>query len=509
MSKNNKKKKNVKKTRNTFIILAVCPIMVLILMVTLFAYGEMKSIRSTYQISAEDMPSPYSLFDRVLLLNSYTKYDYMDLQDRAMRDPKVFLDNEYLNKENNYLKEKYSFLAVIVDGGFTFFGDFDQYDYVYRDLLVANNNYSEESGQYCGKEDKKFLFKKLGVIMPDGRTGSVCIVTDLNVNLPHITVFYVGLLGMIIIVCVLIVVGIIGHTYYNVLVPIRQLQVAAIHISEGDFEYELPSIEGSEFDGLYKDFDTMQTKLRETTEERNRADALTKEVIGNISHDLKTPLTAIKGYAEGIMDGVAATPERMERYVKTIHSKAVDMAGLVDELSYFTKIYQKVEDFRFAPVKASYFFAECISGMSLDLETRNIQLLYQCDVGEDVEIVIDEEKIKRVVANIVGNAVKYIQREQGMILVNVEDQGPFIQVMIRDNGKGIGKEELPFIFERFYRTDSSRNSRTGGSGLGLAIAKKIMDEHGGRIWAESELGKGTEVYFTLKKETEQKEEHDE
>lgn len=137
--------------------------------------------------------------------------------------------------------------------------------------------------------------------------------------------------------------------------------------------------------------------------------------------------------------------------------------------------------------------------MSLDLETRNIQLLYQCDVGEDVEIVIDEEKIKRVVANIVGNAVKYIQREQGMILVNVEDQGPFIQVMIRDNGKGIGKEELPFIFERFYRTDSSRNSRTGGSGLGLAIAKKIMDEHGGRIWAEMRAWKRDRGILYIKK----------
>ena len=85
----------------------------------------------------------------------------------------------------------------------------------------------------------------------------------------------------------------------------------------------------------------------------------------------------------------------------------------------------------------------------------------------------------------------------------------FFYVKIMDSGQGIPEESLDYIFERFYRTDSSRNSRTGGSGLGLAIAKKIMDEHGGRIWAESELGKGTEVYFTLKKETEQKEEHDE
>ncbi len=131
--------------------------------------------------------------------------------------------------------------------------------------------------------------------------------------------------------------------------------MAAIHISEGTPD-ELPSIEGSEFDGLYKDFDTMQTKLRETTEERNRADALTKEVIGNISHDLKTPLTAIKGYAEGIMDGVAATPERMERYVKTIHSKAVDMAGLVDELSVFHKNLSKSGRFPLRSGKSKLFF---------------------------------------------------------------------------------------------------------------------------------------------------------
>ncbi len=283
----------------------------------------------------------------------------------------------------------------------------------------------------------------------------------------------------------------------NIVVPIRKLQAAVIRIANGEMDYKIQTTETNEFTELFKDFDGMRLVLKESIEERNKADALTKEVIGNISHDLKTPLTAIKGYAEGILDGVASTPDRVERYVRTIHSKASDMAGMVDELSYFTKIYQKKETFRFSEVKVNRYFGECISDMVLDLETREIQLLYQCYVDEDTRIVLDTDKIKRVIANIVGNAVKYINRTQGIILIRITDEGGWINVMIRDNGKGIAKEELPYIFDRFYRTDSSRNSRTGGSGLGLAIAKKIVDEHGGEIWAESELDQGTAIYFTI------------
>lgn len=126
--------------------------------------------------------------------------------------------------------------------------------------------------------------------------------------------------------------------------------------------------------------------------------------------------------------------------------------------------------------------------------------MYQCYVREDTRVELDTEKIKRVIANIIGNAVKYINHNHGIILINISESSEEILIMIRDNGKGIGSDELPFIFDRFYRTDSSRNSRTGGSGLGLAIVKKIVDEHNGRVWADSEIDKGTAIYFTIPKE---------
>lgn len=489
-----------RKSRNTFIAIAIFPIITLILMVVLFVYGELQGIKSTYHIKSEDIDSPYSIFDKVLLLNSYTSYDYLDLQDKAMRNADIFLDKDFLEKENAYLQDKYSFLAVIIDGKYTFFGNEQCYDDISMSLLQVNNNISGENSQYYGMGANRYLFKKLGINLSDGQSGSVCIVTDLNVNLPHITIFTMGLIIMVVVISVLVIIAIIGYAYYNIIVPIRNLQEAVIRISKGEMDYEIRTNDENEFTELYQELDNMRLTLLESIEERNKSDSFTKEVIGNISHDLKTPLTAIKGYAEGILDGVAATPDRIGKYVRTIHSKAVDMAGLVDELSYFTKIYQKEEKFTFSEVEVNRYFGECVSDMALDLETRDIQLLYQCYVREDTRVILDAEKIKRVIANIIGNAVKYIYHSHGVILVNISESSEEILIMIRDNGKGIGRDELPFIFDRFYRTDSSRNSRTGGSGLGLAIVKKIVDEHNGKLWADSEIDKGTAIYFTIPKE---------
>lgn len=489
-----------RKSRNTFIVIAIFPIITLILMVILFAYGELQGIKSTYHIKSEEIDSPFSIFDKVLLLNSYTTYDYMDMQDKAMRNPDIFLDTNFLDEENQYLSEKYSFLAVIIDGQYTYFGNEQCYDDISMGLLQENNNISGDNSQYYGMGANRYLFKKLGISFSNGKSGSVCIITDLNVNLPHITIFTMGLIIMVVIISVLVIIAIIGYAYYNIIVPIRNLQQSVIRISKGEMDYEIKTDDENEFTELFQELDNMRLALRESIEERNKSELFTKEVIGNISHDLKTPLTAIKGYAEGILDGVAATPDRIDKYVKTIHSKAVDMAGLVDELSYFTKIYQREEEFKFKEVEVNRYFGECVGDMALDLETREIQLLYQCYVREDTRVVLDAEKIKRVIANIMGNAVKYINHNHGIILVNISESSEEILVMIRDNGKGIGSDELPFIFDRFYRTDSSRNSRTGGSGLGLAIVKKIVDEHNGRVWADSEIDKGTAIYFTIPKE---------
>ena len=135
----------------------------------------------------------------------------------------------------------------------------------------------------------------------------------------------------------------------------------------------------------------------------------------------------------------------------------------------------------------------------MDMEERGIVFGYLNYVGEGVKIIADAEQLKRVINNIISNAVKYMDKSNKQIFLRVKDVGDFVQVEIEDNGKGIGSKELPYIFERFYRTDASRNSATGGSGVGLSIVKKIIEEHGGKIWATSKEGIGTVIYFVIRK----------
>lgn len=237
--------------------------------------------------------------------------------------------------------------------------------------------------------------------------------------------------------------------------------------------------------------------------EQEESGTMLREMLGNITHDLKTPLTAIRGYSQGILDGVAATPERMNKYVTTIRNKADDMTGLVDELSLFAQIYKNDIEYRRSEVEVNDFISRCMGNLALDLETRHIDFLYRNDVEKGTLLYIDEEKVKRVFYNIVGNAYKYIDKDAGMIYIHVEGEEHVIWIHIQDNGTGIEESELPFIFDRFYRTDSSRNSKTGGTGLGLAIAKKVIEDHGGEIYAESEKGKGTKISFSLPKKVDE------
>ena len=287
--------------------------------------------------------------------------------------------------------------------------------------------------------------------------------------------------------------------YRSIAVPLVKLRKATQNIKEGNLDFVL-EVEGKdEFSQLCQDFEEMRKRLKESTEEKILMDKENKELISNISHDLKTPITAVKGYVEGIMDGVADTPEKMNRYVRTIYNKTNEMDHLINELTFYSKIDTNRIPYTFSKLNVEDYFSDCAEELGLEMETRGIELVYANYVEKDVQVIADGEQIRRVIHNIVSNAIKYMEKPKGIIQLRVKDVGDFIQVEIEDNGKGIAAKDLPYIFDRFYRTDVSRNSSKGGSGIGLSIVKKIMEDHGGKVWATSRLGIGTIMYFVLRK----------
>lgn len=303
--------------------------------------------------------------------------------------------------------------------------------------------------------------------------------------------------AFVILISVALVVGL--WVYRSIAVPLVKLKKATQNIKEGNLDFVL-DVEGKdEFSELCQDFEEMRRRLKESTEEKSLMEKENRELISNISHDLKTPITAVKGYVEGIMDGVADTPEKMDRYVRTIYNKTNEMDHLINELTFYSKIDTNRIPYTFSKLNVEDYFEDCSEEVGLELETRGIELVYANYVEKDVMVIADGEQIRRVIHNIISNAIKYMDKPKGIIQIRIKDVGDFIQIEIEDNGKGIGPKDLPYIFDRFYRTDVSRNSSKGGSGIGLSIVKKILEDHGGKVWATSRLGIGTIMYFVLRK----------
>ena len=303
--------------------------------------------------------------------------------------------------------------------------------------------------------------------------------------------------AFVILISVALVVGL--WVYRSIAVPLVKLKKATQNIKEGNLDFVL-DVEGKdEFSELCQDFEELRRRLKESTEEKSLMEKENRELISNISHDLKTPITAVKGYVEGIMDGVADTPEKMDRYVRTIYNKTNEMDHLINELTFYSKIDTNRIPYTFSKLNVEDYFADCSEEVGLELETRGIELVYANYVEKDVMVIADGEQIRRVIHNIISNAIKYMDKPKGIIQIRIKDVGDFIQIEIEDNGKGIGPKDLPYIFDRFYRTDVSRNSSKGGSGIGLSIVKKILEDHGGKVWATSRLGIGTIMYFVLRK----------
>ena len=260
--------------------------------------------------------------------------------------------------------------------------------------------------------------------------------------------------AFVILISVALVVGL--WVYRSIAVPLVKLKKATQNIKEGNLDFVL-DVEGKdEFSELCQDFEEMRRRLKESTEEKSLIEKENRELISNISH-------------------------------------------LINELTFYSKIDTNRIPYTFSKLNVEDYFEDCSEEVGLELETRGIELVYANYVEKDVMVIADGEQIRRVIHNIISNAIKYMDKPKGIIQIRIKDVGDFIQIEIEDNGKGIGPKDLPYIFDRFYRTDVSRNSSKGGSGIGLSIVKKILEDHGGKVWATSRLGIGTIMYFVLRK----------
>lgn len=311
--------------------------------------------------------------------------------------------------------------------------------------------------------------------------------------------FMVDILIAIVVILLISVLVLKQWIHKGIVNPIGELNLAMKKIAEGNLDYRLSNHYAGEIGELFDNYEDMRLRLKESTDEIMENEKKNRELVSNISHDLKTPITAIKGYVEGIMDGVADTPEKMDRYIKTIYNKANDMNRLINELTIYSGIDSNRIPYNFQRINVSEYFNDCVEEVGLDLESRHIELNFYNLVSDDTVIIADPEQLKRVINNIVGNSIKYLDKEKGTIEIRILDEIDSIRIEIEDNGKGIAAKDLSRIFERFYRTDASRNSSKGGSGIGLSIVKKIVEDHGGYIWATSKEGEGTCMHFVIRK----------
>ena len=232
--------------------------------------------------------------------------------------------------------------------------------------------------------------------------------------------------------------------------------------------------------------------------EQEKIDEERREFVANVSHELRTPLTTMRSYLEALADGAMDDKELAPRFLNIAQTETERMIRLVNDLLQLSKLDNTDYKLSTTWVDFGRYFHRIIDRFEMS-KSRNVTFKRLIPT-DPIGVEIDEDKITQVLDNIISNALKY-SPEGGQVTFKLQVIGQFVEISIRDEGMGIPKENVAKIFERFYRVDKARSRKMGGTGLGLAIAKEMIEAHKGHIWASSEEGKGTTIFFTLPYET--------
>lgn len=308
-----------------------------------------------------------------------------------------------------------------------------------------------------------------------------------------------ALFSGLILFAVIIILPLLWILTKDIVIPLKKLDNCAKEIARGNLDVHLQSNSNNEIGSVIRSYEIMRFELKKSITSQLQMEESRKQLLSDITHDLKTPITSIKGYIQGIKDGVANDPEKLSKYLDVIYTKTEDMNAMIDDLFLFSKLDLGKEPFNKDYIDIKDFYNNCIQELQLELEGKGVEMVSECKITPGFKVLMDSQKIKRVILNIISNSMKFMEKDHKLINISFEEHNSNLVVKIKDNGIGIDKNDLEKIFDRFYRTDPSRNRNTGGSGLGLAITRQVIEQHNGKIQADSIKGEWTEISFRIPK----------
>jgi signal transduction histidine kinase len=374
-------------------------------------------------------------------------------------------------------------------------------DLVVKSLIVHAPEFDTENIYTQGTIDNKgslYRYLKFDFHFSDNDKGSVMILKQENSFAEFLQRWGFIIIALILAIAIFLVILFNRSLNKAIIVPLRELSIKVQQLKEGKLEGKIEiSTSKGEVNELAQEFEKLREALNRVSKENRKYEENRKELLSNISHDLKTPITSIIGYVEGLKDGVADTKARQDKYLNIVYNKAKSMNFLIDDLFVFSKLDLQKLPFHFEHIDLKKFLVHFVEEYQLDLEQKNIQLTLQAVHLNEAIVQIDVQQIRRVLDNMIQNSVKHMNKEEKRITIVAKQEADDANIIVQDNGAGMPVENVEMIFDRFYRVESSRNSDNGGSGLGLAIARQIIFEHGGTIKADSKLGEGTSITFTL------------
>ena len=279
--------------------------------------------------------------------------------------------------------------------------------------------------------------------------------------------------------------------------PLEKMKAATEEIAKGNYWVTIDDFDSNMVEDLIDSFNNMSRELKEANELKLRYERNRKRLIAGISHDLKTPITSIIGYIDGIQSGVAKDEEKKKQYLEIISKNAHYTNDLINDLFLFSKLDIDEQEYDFKRMLANEIFADFFLEKQLELEEQGVQVTIEDRLRESCWVMLDTKMIARVLSNLIQNGIKYNDKENKTLLFRIWNDPHWLWIQVADNGMGIPSGDLQTIFDVFYRADSARSKDIGGSGLGLSIAKQLVEAHHGEITAQSELDKGTVMTIKL------------